>query len=274
MVKLSDRLEKIYSLIERGERVADIGSDHALLPVALYERGRAAAPILSDVRPGPLEKARANLARLLPGAVFDLRLGDGLTPYARGEVDVAVIAGMGGRLIADILSADPEKARSFGRYILQPRNAADKLRVRLAELDFAILDEALASEGALICEILCASPALPLARAIARDETPPARGASLAQGALRRAEAILTAGGLSAEISPLLFRKGDPLLAAWLARKLRMTDAVSARLEAAGAGREALLAKSHARAAQLRALLEILRASGCVSAGPLGSRGF
>ncbi|MDR2770959.1 MAG: class I SAM-dependent methyltransferase, partial [Clostridiales Family XIII bacterium] len=46
MVKLSDRLEKIYSLIESGERVADIGSDHALLPIALHERGRARAPIL------------------------------------------------------------------------------------------------------------------------------------------------------------------------------------------------------------------------------------
>ena len=111
MIKLSDRLEKIYDRIEPGERVADIGADHALLPIALYARGRTRALILSDLRPGPLEKARANLRRLLPGATFDLRLGDGLAPYARGEVDVAVIAGMCGRLIADILSADAEKAR-------------------------------------------------------------------------------------------------------------------------------------------------------------------
>jgi tRNA (adenine22-N1)-methyltransferase len=210
--------------------------------------------ILSDARAGPLEKARANIERLLPGAVFDLRLGDGLAPYARGEADVAVIAGMGGRRIADILSADAEKARSFGRYILQPRSAADKLRLRLAELGFAVTDEMLAAEGDFICEILCASPAPGLSAPGARAFVPP--GGS---EALRRAEALLTAGGAAAEISPLLFRKADPLLAPWLERKLRTADAVSARLLAAGAGKEALCDASRARAALLRALLDALR---------------
>ncbi|MDR2295430.1 MAG: class I SAM-dependent methyltransferase [Clostridiales Family XIII bacterium] len=286
MIKLSDRLEKIYDLIGPGERVADIGADHALLPIALYARGRTRALILSDARPGPLEKTRANLKRRLPGALFDVRLGDGLAPYARGEVDVAVIAGMGGRIIADILSADAEKARSFGRYILQPRNAADKLRARLAALGFVVLDEVLATEGRFICEILCAAPAgagaaKVLAQAEAADaeapagavapvwvEAPvwadasavaPAGGASAPPEALRRAEAILTAGGLAAEISPLLFRRADPLLAVWLERKLEAAEAVSARLAAAGAGKDALLAASRARAFSLRALLDILR---------------
>ncbi|MDR2355681.1 MAG: class I SAM-dependent methyltransferase [Clostridiales Family XIII bacterium] len=252
MIRLSDRLEKIYSLIEPGERVADIGTDHALLPIALYARGRTRALILSDTRPGPLEKTRAGLDRLLPGAVFDIRLGDGLAPYACGEVDVAVMAGMGGRLIADILSADAEKARSLGRYILQPRNAADKLRLRLAELGFVVFDESLAAEGRFICEILCAAPA---ARFAGASRPAPARPA-----ALRRAEGILAAGGLSEEISPLLFRKSEPLLAAWLERKLKTAETVSEHLAAAGAGKEALLEKSRARAASFRALLDTLRA--------------
>jgi tRNA (adenine22-N1)-methyltransferase len=252
VVKLSDRLEKICAMIEHGERVADIGADHALLPIALYERGVTRALILSDIRPGPLEKTRAGLGRRLPGAVFDVRLGAGLAPYGCGEVDTAVIAGMGGQLIADILSADPGKARSFGRFVLQPRNAADKLRVRLAELGFVIADEVLATEGRFICEILCATPA---AR---RRGAEPDAGA--APAALRRAEAILTAGGLSAEISPLLLRKADPLLAAWVSRKAATADAVSERLSAAGAGKEALLERSRARAATLRALLDALPA--------------
>jgi tRNA (adenine22-N1)-methyltransferase len=237
-------------MIGRGERVADIGTDHALLPIALYERGVTRALILSDVRPGPLEKARAGLSRRLPGAVFDIRLGDGLAPYACGEFDVAVMAGMGGRLIADILSADPEKARSFGRYILQPRNAADKLRARLAELGFAVADEVLATEGKFICEILCATPAAGGAHA-------PVAGAP--SPCLRRAEAILETCGLSAEISPLLVCKADPLLRAWLARKIAAADALSERLSAAGAGREALLEKSRARAAALHALSDAVR---------------
>ncbi|MDR2088470.1 MAG: class I SAM-dependent methyltransferase [Clostridiales Family XIII bacterium] len=258
MVKLSDRLEKIYALIEPGECVADIGTDHALLPAALYARGRSRALILSDARAGPLEKARANLDRLFPGAVFDLRLGDGLAPYARGEADVAVMAGMGGRRIADILSADAEKARSFGRYILQPRNAADSLRMRLAELGFAVTDEMLAAEGAFVWEILCASPVSGSSGTFARALLPSAQGAA-APCALRRAEALLTAGGAAAEISPLLFRKADPLLAPWLERKLRTADAVLACLLAAGAGKEDLLEKARARAALLRDLLDALR---------------
>jgi hypothetical protein len=215
--------------------------------------------ILSDVRPGPLEKARANLSRSLPGAVFDIRLGDGLAPYARGEVDVAVIAGMGGLRIADILSADAEKARSFGMYILQPRSAADKLRVRLSALGFEIRDEALAAEGDFICEIICAAPRALACEPPAPDAAETAEDDPVTPARLRRAEKILTAGGLRDEISPLLFRGPDPLLAAWLARKIKAADAVSARLSDAGAGKEALLAASCARAASLRALLDTFR---------------
>jgi tRNA A22 N-methylase len=258
MVKLSDRLEKICALIEPGERVADIGADHALLPIALYERGVTRAPILSDIRPGPLEKARENIGRRLNGAVFDIRLGGGLEPYAYGEVDTVVVAGMGGRLIADILSADPEKARSFGRYILQPRNASDKLRVRLAELGFVVTDEVLATEGKFICEILCASPGA-AAGFHAGGDAPEAPYAGAPSENPGRAETIPAAGELSAEIGSLLLRKTDPLLPAWLARKIEAADAVSERLASAGAGKAALLEKSRARAMTLRALLNALR---------------
>jgi tRNA (adenine22-N1)-methyltransferase len=255
MLKLSDRLEKICSMIARGERVADIGADHALLPIALFERGVTRALILSDIRPGPLEKARANTERRLPGAAFDIRLGSGLAPLAMGEADVVVIAGMGGLLIADILSADPEKSRSFGRYILQPRSAADKLRVRLAELGFIIWDEALAREGRFICEIICASPRVRAGAAERREEG----GAE--DSSSGRARELLAAGGLSAEISPLLIRKSEPLLAEWLERKISAEDYVSRRLAAAGAGKEALLERSEARAALLRELLDAVSAS-------------
>jgi tRNA (adenine22-N1)-methyltransferase len=239
-------LEKIRAMIHQGERVADIGADHALLPIALFERDITRALILSDIRPGPLEKARAGIARRLPGEVFDIRLGGGLAPLGKGEVDTVVIAGMGGLLIASILSADPEKARSFKRYILQPRNAADKLRIRLAELAFVIGDEALATEGRFICEIICASPGGGRRRVLPNAD------------AVYPAERVLTDGGLSAEISPLLIRKGDPLLAEWIERKIRAANTVSERLEAAGAGKEDLLKRSEERAARLRTVLNTL----------------
>jgi tRNA (adenine22-N1)-methyltransferase len=251
MTKLSDRLEKIYARIGRGERVADIGTDHALLPIALYERGLTRALILSDIRPGPIEKARANIGRRLPGAALDIRLGGGLEPLECGEADVVVIAGMGGLLIADILSADPGTTRSFGRYILQPRNAADSLRVRLAELGFVIFDEVLAEEGRLICEILCASPG--------PGQTPAEGCAGADASQAGGAEAILAAGGLSAEISPLLVRKGDPLLPLWIERKIKTEEGILAQLAEAGPGGKARVRESQARIAHLCALLDVLR---------------
>jgi tRNA (adenine22-N1)-methyltransferase len=256
MIKLSDRLEKICARIGRGERVADIGTDHAFLPIALYERGLTRALILSDIRPGPIEKARANISRRLPGAALDIRLGGGLGTLKHGEADVVVIAGMGGLMIADILSADPVKTRSFGRYILQPRNAADSLRVRLAELGFVIFDEVLAAEGRFICEILCASPGPEATTA----EGLGAIGLNADAGATG-AEAILAVGGLSAEISPLLVRNGDPLLPLWIERKIKMEDDILAQLADAGPGGEVRAKEAQARVAHLRALRDVMRTS-------------
>ena len=62
MIKLSDRLQMIADEIKKGETVADIGTDHGLLPIFLYESGRSPRVILGDINKGPLEKARENIA--------------------------------------------------------------------------------------------------------------------------------------------------------------------------------------------------------------------
>ncbi|MDR1571804.1 MAG: class I SAM-dependent methyltransferase [Clostridiales Family XIII bacterium] len=242
MTRLSERLERICAEIRRGERVADIGTDHGLLPVALYERGLASALILSDLRQGPMDKARANIGRLLPGVEFDMRLGDGLSALQSGEADAVVMAGMGGRLIAGMLASDPEKARSMGRYILQPRNAAETLRRWLADNGFGIAGEALAREGRFICEIITALP-----RDVARR---PPRDCAGAAG-------LIVKNGLEFEISPMLAQGGDPLLAEWLGRKIatEMKTLAGLRMAKGGGGdREA------ASVSRLRALKELLEA--------------
>lgn len=158
MVKLSDRLERIVNLIDENETMADIGTDHGFLPVALWERGICKKIILSDVNKGPLEKAMANSELSNPGIRFDLRLGDGLKTLAFGEVTTVVIAGMGGVLMIDILGADLDKSKSFKKIILQPRNGQGKLRHWLMEKGFEILVEDLVREGKTICEILVIGP--------------------------------------------------------------------------------------------------------------------
>ena len=224
--------------------MADIGADHGLLPAALYERGITAALILSDLRAGPLKKARANVCRLLPGVAFDLRLGSGISVLREGEADVVVIAGMGGRLIAEILSRDIEKARSFGRYILQPRNAAAALRQWLNANGFTISGEALAEEGRFICEIMTVAP-------------PGGAASPAAEYPARSAAGLIVSNGFEFEISPLLALENDPLLAEWLRRKIRVDENILACLVSANAAQRGKEDKTRGR---LKILNEILRA--------------
>ena len=111
--KLSARLAGMAGFVEPGETIADIGADHGYLPLHLLREGLSPYVVFTDVQPGPLEKTRLSLQK----SGFDendprlrLRLGDGLQPLRNAEVDVVVIAGMGGETIAAILAHDPEKA--------------------------------------------------------------------------------------------------------------------------------------------------------------------
>lgn len=203
MIKLSDRLQTIANFINPGETIADIGTDHGFLPIALFERGISPHVILSDINRGPLEKAGDNIKEYCPGNTFDIRLGNGLSTLNKGEVDTIVIAGMGGLLIANILGADMEKTKSYGRLILQPRNAQDKLRKWILENQFSIVDEALVKEGKYICEIIVAEPIT-------------------TQSKLVKKPTELRVNDLELEFSPILFHKKDPLLSQFIANKIRI----------------------------------------------------
>lgn len=158
MIELSPRLETIAEEIEKGETMADIGTDHGFLPVCLWEKGICPKVIMSDISIGSLTKAKLNCHTIHPEADFDLRLGNGLEVLKPGEVDTVVMAGMGGILMTEILGADIEKAWSFKKLILQPRNRIGQLRFWLYDNCFSIINEKLVREGKYICEILTAVP--------------------------------------------------------------------------------------------------------------------
>ena len=120
MNRLTDRLQLLADQIENGETMADIGTDHGFLPLYLWQQGISPAVIMCDISEPSLAKAKAAAGALQFGRELDFRAGDGLNVLAPGEVDVIVIAGMGGLLIRDILSDDLEKTRSFSKFILQP----------------------------------------------------------------------------------------------------------------------------------------------------------
>lgn len=158
MIKLSERLSKIANFIGAGESMADIGTDHGLLPIFLLEHKISTKVILSDIGEGPLEKAKQNLDKYCNSENFDLRQGNGLETLQENEVDTVVIAGMGGKLMIEIVSADMEKSKGFKKFIFQPRNAPEKLELWLLNNDFEIEDAVLAREGKYIWEIFLATP--------------------------------------------------------------------------------------------------------------------
>ena len=209
MLKLSDRLQKISDFIEKGESVADIGTDHGFLPISLWETGKSPRVILSDINEGPLEKARINIQKHNPDNDFDIRLGCGIQTIRRAEVDDIVIAGMGGLLIAEILGDDLEKSKSYHKLILQPRNAQDKLRKWLLENGFEIVDEVLVRERKYICEIILAVPLKPCSVPVVTFDHP-----------------------MDFEISPILITKKDPLLVEFIENKNRIEKKVCGAIQA------------------------------------------
>ena len=138
---LDSRLLKIAGLVPVGAKVADIGTDHALLPIYLIESKIATKVIASDVKMGPLSAARKNIDKSMFGDKIDLRLSNGLDEICGDEVDTVIISGMGGELIADIISRAIWLRDSKYRLILQPMSSAMELRKFLSENNFKINHE-------------------------------------------------------------------------------------------------------------------------------------
>lgn len=163
MIKLSDRLQMIADLIKNGQTVADVGTDHGFLPIFLWESKKSPKVILADISNGSLQKAIDNVQMQnyneeIVKKYFDFRLGNGIQILENGEVDVVVIAGMGGVLMTEILGQDLMKTKSLNKIILQPRNGQGKLRWWLLNNGFNIKEEKIVREGKFICEIIGAEP--------------------------------------------------------------------------------------------------------------------
>ena len=155
-MKLTDRLLKIASLVTKGKKIADIGTDHGYIPVHLLNEGNIDFAILADVNKGPLENARKEVRHNNLIDKVDLRLGSGIEVLKKGEVDEVIIAGMGGILISELLEANIEVAQSTEKFILQPMQAQKELRKYLLNNGYEILDEVLVREDFRIYEIIVA----------------------------------------------------------------------------------------------------------------------
>ncbi|WP_138493253.1 tRNA (adenine(22)-N(1))-methyltransferase [Paenibacillus pinistramenti] len=155
-MKLSARLQKIADYLPEGCTFADIGSDHALLPAAAVLTGRAAGAVAGEVNDGPLEAAKRQVASAGLGSKISVRKGNGLAVIKAGEVGVITIAGMGGALIAAILSEGLDKLKGVQRLILQPNVGEDMVRRWLLEQGWVLTAEEILEEDGKIYEILVA----------------------------------------------------------------------------------------------------------------------
>lgn len=154
---ISPRLLKIEELIPNCSCLADVGTDHAYIPILAISKGKCQKAIATDINKGPVDRADKNIREHSMENRIHTRLGPGLSVLKEGEADIIVIAGMGGNMISDILSQDIRKARTVKTLILQPMTHQDVLRKALSNLGFKIIDEELVREDRRYYQIIMAT---------------------------------------------------------------------------------------------------------------------
>ncbi len=140
-VLINKRLLACSELVRDGAVLADVGTDHAYLPIYLLEKGKIGRAVLSDINQGPLNKARENAEKAGFIHKVELRLCNGASELSHfGATDYA-ICGMGGELIAEIIERAPHLKDENINLILQPMSKPEALREYLFTNGFEIQKE-------------------------------------------------------------------------------------------------------------------------------------
>ncbi|MCM1179289.1 MAG: class I SAM-dependent methyltransferase [Clostridium sp.] len=134
-IVLSKRMEAVVNMVSpqslvvpKAVYVADVGCDHAYVSIALVKRRIADKVIALDVRKGPLEIAAKNIAQYGVLNAIELRLSDGMDQLAAGEVNVIIMAGMGGLLMCSILERGLNRLSGDGLWQTKQQTPADDRR--------------------------------------------------------------------------------------------------------------------------------------------------
>lgn len=226
-MNIGSRLETIGSMVPQGSVLADIGTDHAYLPVWLIERGQIKRAIAGDIAAGPCQAARFTVAMHNLQDKVEVRMGSGLAVVKPGEVNCITIAGMGASTMISILEADMEVAASADLLVLQPMAGAASLRQWLCENGWEIADEELVDDPPHFYEIICAR----------RGEK---KNYSAAQYV----------------VGPLLIEKQHPLLSQQFARQLTVCEQLLANM---GRSERARQSTKYQEVQALKNALEVMK---------------
>ncbi|MDX9667882.1 tRNA (adenine(22)-N(1))-methyltransferase TrmK [Pseudomonas sp. P5_152] len=154
---LSMRLERVAAHVPAGARLADIGSDHGYLPVALMRRGAITAAVAGELASTPFHSAQRTVRDNGLQASISVRLANGLAAIeAADEISALTICGMGGETIRDILERGKTRLSGQERLILQPNGGEQPLRQWLMDNGYSILCEEVLRENRFDYEIIVA----------------------------------------------------------------------------------------------------------------------
>lgn len=220
------RLEAIGHLVPQGCSLADVGTDHAYLPVWLLEKGIITHAVAGDIAEGPCRAARTTVAMYGAKDKVEVRLGSGLKVLQPGEVECVTIAGMGASTMIDIFEESEAVTKSLKHLVLQPMAGAASLRKWLSEHEWTIIDENLVEDGVHFYEIISA---------VQGDAKP-----------LSEVEYM---------IGNVLLKKGHPLLEKHFKRQM---DNLSQLVENMERSQQAMATEKYAHSKQLLAELECL----------------
>lgn len=151
---LTPRLYTISQQIDKCKCFADIGTDHAYLPVFMCMKDKCEKAIATDINEGPLKHAQNTVRQYGQEGKIQLRLGSGFDTLEKNEADVIAIAGMGGIEISNILKHGKNKISSSSTVIIQPMTSVPELREFLSENGWSVIKEMLAKEDEKIYNIL------------------------------------------------------------------------------------------------------------------------
>ncbi len=149
MIKLSKRLCTAASYVRNGAVVADIGTDHAYLPIYLALEKKIAIAIASDINEGPISKARENIHKYGLDSIIDTCVANGLDGIEKYEPTDIAICGMGGELIAQIIENSAYAKKQGVRLILQPMTSVKELREHLQNGFFTIAENVVFEDNKL-----------------------------------------------------------------------------------------------------------------------------
>lgn len=140
-LELSKRMKALVDMVSSGNIVCDVGCDHGFVSIYLVQNKICPRAIAMDVRSGPLSRAKMNIDMFSLNEYIETRLSNGLEEIKPGEAQTCICAGMGGKLMMQILMEGKDKLITLKELVLQPQSDISIFRRFLREEGFQIVDE-------------------------------------------------------------------------------------------------------------------------------------